>query len=161
MCFQNEIQNPKFFQIPKIIQNEFQNLKIFKTCILGGYGPTMTYACRSGANFRLGQKFTYIEFRHRGPKCKFWKIFGIWNSFWNIFGIWKIFGFWIPFWKHNSNYRSLGHEIRIVWSVFLISGVGIFLSSRILFTKIRLLTISKTINNLSNIHKTSTDSTEG
>ena len=107
--FKLEFKIKSFFQIPKISQNEFQNLKIFKTRILGIYGTTTTYACPLGGNIWLWQTFYSIYCKAVEPKMQVLKIFRIWNSFWIIFGIWKIFGFWIPFWNHNSNYRSLGH----------------------------------------------------
>jgi hypothetical protein len=71
LCFQNGIQNLKKFQIPKIIQNEYQNLKNFKTCIFGTYHALcLPFGCK----YLIGTDiFLYIEHRRRYPKCEFWK----------------------------------------------------------------------------------------
>ena len=91
--------------------------------------------CSVYSNMTVPIKCLHPKGKHRSlngcrhPKCKFWNFSDFWNSFWIIFGILKIFGFWIPFWKHNSNYRSLGHtdrhkrrrtDRREVWNNYLV-----------------------------------------
>ena len=59
--FKMEFKIRKFSKFRKLFKMNFRNLKNFKTCILGVYAHSTTYACPLGANIWLEQSYYYIQ----------------------------------------------------------------------------------------------------
>ena len=60
MCFQNGIQNPKFFQIPKIIQNELKE-KFNDLAKSQGYVSSEEYEALKVLAKRLEERVSALE----------------------------------------------------------------------------------------------------